>query len=68
MNEEILPSDQSRIIEQANFTYTPLRKAFQKQIKVIEEQWKKQVQALEVLKPKIQNLTIKDVIPENELI
>ena len=38
LNEEILPSDQSRIIEQANFTYTPLRKAFQKQIKVIEEQ------------------------------
>ena len=63
MNEEILPSDQGRIIEQANFTYTPLRKAFQKQIKVIEEQWKKQVQALEVLKPKIQKLTIKDVIP-----
>ena len=26
--EEILPSDQSRIIEQAKFTYSPLRKAF----------------------------------------
>ena len=25
--EEILPSDQSRIIEQANFTYSPLGKA-----------------------------------------
>ena len=27
--EEILPSDQSRIIEQANFTYSPLGKALQ---------------------------------------
>ena len=31
--EEILPSDQSRIIEQAKFTYSPLGKAFGKQIK-----------------------------------
>ena len=28
--EEILPSDQSRIIEQAKFTYSPLGKAFKK--------------------------------------
>ena len=28
--EEILPSDQSRIIEQAKFTYSPLGKAFEK--------------------------------------
>ena len=28
--EEILPSDQSRIIEQARFTYSPLGKAFEK--------------------------------------
>ena len=31
--EEILPSDQSRITEQAKFTYSPLGKAFGKQIK-----------------------------------
>ena len=30
--EEILPSDQSRIIKQAKFTYFPLGKAFEKQI------------------------------------
>ena len=36
--EEILPSDQSRIIEQARFTYSPVGKAFEKQIKTIEEQ------------------------------
>ena len=28
--EEILPSDQSRIIEQAKFTHSPLGKAFEK--------------------------------------
>ena len=38
--EEILPSDQSRIIEQAKFTYSLLSKAFEKQIKTIEEQGK----------------------------
>ena len=41
--EEILPSDQSRIIEQAKFTYSPLTKAFEKQIKTIEEQGKRQL-------------------------
>ena len=39
--EEILPSDQSGIVEQAKFTYSPLGKAFEKQIKSIEEQGKK---------------------------
>ena len=29
-DEEILPSDQSRIIEQEKFTYFPLGKAFEK--------------------------------------
>ena len=65
--EEILSSDQSRIIEQARFTYSQLGKAFEKQTKTIEEQEKKQVDALEVLKPITQKLTIKDAIPENKL-
>ena len=34
-DEEILPSDQSRIMEQAKFTYSPLGKAFEKQMKKI---------------------------------
>ena len=34
--EEILPSDQSRIIEQGKFTNSPLGKAFEKQRKTIE--------------------------------
>ena len=40
-DEEILPSGQSRILEQAKFTYSPLGKAFEKQIKTIEDQGKK---------------------------
>ena len=31
--EEILPSNQKQIIEQAKFTHSPLSKAFEKQIK-----------------------------------
>ena len=42
--------DQSRIIEQAKFTYSPLSKAFEKQIKKIKDQGMKQVEALIVLK------------------
>ena len=38
--EEILPSNQKQTIEQAKFTYSPLGKAFEKQIKTIEEQGK----------------------------
>ena len=33
--EEILPSNQQQIIEQAKFTYSPIGKAFEKQIKTI---------------------------------
>ena len=36
-DEEILPSDQSRIIEQTKFTYSPLGKTFAKQINAIKE-------------------------------
>ena len=50
--EEILPLNQQQIIQQAKFTYSPLGKAFEKQIKTIEDQGKKQVEALEILKPK----------------
>ena len=35
--EDILPSNQQQIIEQAKFTYSPLGKAFNKQIKTIED-------------------------------
>ena len=34
--EEILPSDQSKIIEQGKFTHSPLEKAFEKLIKQLK--------------------------------
>ena len=45
--EEILPSNQRQIIEEAKFTYSSLRKAFEKQTKTIEDQGKKQVKAIQ---------------------
>ena len=45
--EEILPSNQQRITEQAKFTYSPLGKAFEKQIKTIENQGEKQTKAIQ---------------------
>ena len=45
--EEILPSDQKRVTEQAKFTYSPLGKSLEKQIKTIEDQGKKQIKAIE---------------------
>ena len=36
--EGILPSHQQQIIEQTKFAYSPLGKAFEKQIKTIEDQ------------------------------
>ena len=45
--EEILPSNQQQIIEQAKFTYSPLGKAFQKQTKTIKDQGEKQIKAIQ---------------------
>ena len=56
--KDILPSNQQQIIEQAKFTYSPLGKDFEKQIKTIEDQVKKQVDALEKLKAKEQTKSI----------
>ena len=58
--KDILPSNQQQIIEQAKFTYSPLGKAFEKQIKTIEDQGKKQVDALENLKLKEETKPIED--------
>ena len=48
--EEILPSDQSRITEQAKCRYSMLSKAFQKRMKTVKDQGIKQVKALIFLK------------------
>ena len=44
--EETQPSDQRRVIEQAKFTYSSLRKALEKQTKTTEDQAKKQIKAI----------------------
>ena len=47
--QNILPSNQQQLIEQPKFTYSPLGKAFEKQMKTIEDQSKKQVDALKAV-------------------
>ena len=62
--EEILPSNKQQIIEQAKFTYSPLGKVFEKEIK------KKQIKAIQENKRQLANtqkVTIKNIIPEDVL-
>ena len=54
--EDMLPSNQ----QQAKLTYSLVGKAFEKQIKTIEDQGQKQVDALKDLKPKDQTQPIED--------
>ena len=68
--EEILPSNQQQIIEQAKFTYSPLGKAFEKQTKTIKGQGEKQIKAIQDNNKqlaKIQGVTIKNIFPQNIL-
>ena len=58
--EEILPSNQQQIIQQAKFN-SPLGKALEKQGKTIEDQGEKQVDALKTLYKKLPS--IKDFAP-----
>ena len=51
----------SRIIEQVKITYSPLGKAFEKQIKTIEDQGRKQAQVLKVSKPEERQQYLKSV-------
>ena len=56
-----MPSDQSRKIVQAKFIYSPLGNPFEKQMKAIEDQGIKQVEALKALKPEENKEDIKSV-------
>ena len=47
IGEEILPSNQQQINEEAKFTYFPLAKAFVKQTKTIEDQEEKQIKTIQ---------------------
>ena len=42
-DKEILPSDQRSVISQAKFADSPLRTALEKQTKMIEVWWEKQI-------------------------
>ena len=59
--EEILPSNQQQIIQQAKFNYSPLGKALEKQRKTTEDQGEKQVDALKTSYKKLPS--IKDFVP-----
>ena len=50
--EEVWLSNQRQIIEQAKFIYSPLSKAFEKQVKTIKDQRLKQLEALKAEKCK----------------
>ena len=70
--KEILPSTQRQIIEQAQFTYCPLAKAFDKQRKTIKrktikDQVIKQVEALKALKREEALKTLKKIGLNQEL-
>ena len=66
--EEILPTNQQQIMQQAKFIYSPLGKALEKQVKTIKDQGEKQVVALESLKDPDKKLpAIKDFIPTENL-
>ena len=41
-----MPSNQRQIKEQAKFTYSPLEEAFEEQSKLIEEQWRRETDAI----------------------
>ena len=66
--EQILPSNQQQIIQQAKFNYSPLGKAIEKQVKTIKDQGEKQVVVLESSKDSDKKLrSIKDFIPMENL-
>ena len=54
--EEVLPSNQQQIIQQAKFNNSPLGKALEKQRKTIEDQGKKQVDALKTSYKKLPSI------------
>ena len=45
--QEMLPSNQKQITEQAKFTYSPLGKTLEKEIETIEDQGEKQIKPIQ---------------------
>ena len=61
--EDILPSNQQQIIEQVKFTYSPLGKAFEKQMKTIEDQEEKQIRTIRDNLKQLRNMIMMLKIP-----
>ena len=53
------------MIKEARVTYSPLGKGLEKQTTTIKDQRREQVEALQILKPEVEQLTISDVIPKD---
>ena len=63
--QEILPPDQTRAIEQTKFKYIHLGKAFEKQIKAMEDQGRKKVKTLKLLNPEDKKInSIEGIFPK----
>ena len=62
---ETLPSNKTKVIGQANFTYSPFGKAFKKQTKTIEEHKRKQIDAITNQNKRIAALTNKNYHKDN---
>ena len=43
----MIPSNQQQVIEQAKFTYSPLGKDLEKQIKAVEDQGQRQIKTIQ---------------------
>ena len=69
-DEEILPSGQSRTIEQAKFTYSPLEHFLKNKKKTIEEQGKKEMITIDHREEKqikaLENRVEKDFLDTNQ--
>ena len=63
--EEILTSDQRRVIEQTKCTYSPLEKALEELRKTIEDQRRKQINAITNENKRLPALTNKDDHKDN---
>ena len=59
-SEERLSPGQKRVAEQAKFTYSLFGKAFEKQIKIIEDQGRKEIDAITNQNKRLAALTNKD--------
>ena len=60
-----MPFNQRQIIEQFNFTYSPLVKAFEKQAKTIEKKGRKQIDSIANHNERLAALTNKDIPKDN---